>query len=99
MLLPIPEGDNGEQRLENLGLTLIQEGDRTLVDMVTYGSLAAEAGLDFDQEILDVRAPVERQRKEWMWLPALLLLALVAGLQWRRKEARETLSGGQARSL
>ena len=86
VLLPIPKGASGEERLENLGLTLIQQDERTLVDMVTYGSLAAEQGLDFDQEILEVRAPVERQRKEWMWLPALLLLALVAGLQWRRRE-------------
>ena len=85
VLLPIPEGGSGEERLENLGLTLIEEDGRTLVDMVTYGSLAAELGLDFDQEILEVSAPVERQRKEWMWVPALILLALVAGLQWRRR--------------
>jgi hypothetical protein len=59
------------------------------VDAVDYGGLAAELGLEFDQQILEVMAPVERQRKEWMWLPALLLLALVAGLQWRRHRAGE----------
>ena len=99
VLLPVPDGASGEERLDNLGLTLIEQDGRTLVDMVTYGSLAAELGLDFDQEILEVQAPVERRRKEWMWLPALLLLALVAGLQWRRKQAEEALAGGQGRGV
>ena len=87
--VPIPEGRTGEERLANLGLSLIEEDGRTLVDAVDFGSLAAELGLEFDQQILEVMAPVERQRKEWMWLPALLLLALVAGLQWRRHRAGE----------
>lgn len=85
--LPIPEGASGEERLENIGLSLIEQDGRTLVDMVTYGSLASELGLDFDQEILEVMVPVERQRKEWMWIPGILLFSLVAGLQWRRKKA------------
>ncbi|MFA5679166.1 MAG: TRAP transporter permease [Pseudomonas sp.] len=95
VLVPIPEGNNGEERLENLGLTLTQSGDRTLVDMVSYGSLASELGLDFDQEILEVMAPVERRRKEWMWLPGLLLFTLVVALQWRRYKALPPLSPDQ----
>ena len=87
LLVPIPNGLTGEEKLENLGLTLMQEGDRTLVDMVTYGSLASELGFDFDQEILEVMAPVDRYRKEWMWIPALLVFALVVWLQWRRRPA------------
>ena len=89
VLVPIPEGSNGEERLDNLGLTLMQDGDRTLVDMVAYGSLASDLGFDFDQEIIEVMAPVERRRKEWMWVPGFLLFALVAGLQWRRYKAGE----------
>ena len=84
VLMPVPEGANGQERLDNIGLALIEEDGRTLIDMVTYGSPAAELGLDFDQEILDVMVPVERRRKEWMWIPGLLLLAGVAGLQMRR---------------
>ena len=89
VLVPIPDGANGEERLENIGLTLIQQDDRTLIDMVAYGSLGAELGLDFDQEIIEVMAPVERRRKEWMWLPGLLVFALVVGLQSRRKKMSE----------
>ena len=72
--------------MENLGLMLMQEGERTLVDMVTYGSLAAELGFAFDQEIIEIRAPVDRWPKEIMWIPALLVFALVVALQWRRRD-------------
>ena len=92
LLVPIPNGPTGEEKLENLGLTLMQEGDRTLVDMVAYGSLASDLGFDFDQEILEVMAPVDRVRKEWMWIPALLVFALVVALQWRRRPAVATAS-------
>ena len=85
LLVPVPDGATGEERMEELGLTLMQEGDRTLVDMVTYGSLAADLGFDFDQEILEVLAPVDRMAKEWMWIPGLLVFAMIVGLQWRRR--------------
>lgn len=86
LLVPVPNGATGEQKLDRLGLTLMQEDERILVDMVTYGSLASELGFDFDQEIIEVLAPVDRRRKEWMWIPALMIFALVAGLQWRRRQ-------------
>ncbi len=85
LLVPIPEGETGQERLDNLGLMLMQDGDQVIVDMVTYGSLAADLGFAFDQEILEILAPVDRWAKEWMWIPALLVFALVAGLQWRRR--------------
>ncbi len=89
LLVPVPDGENGQERLDELGLTLVQEGDRTLVDLVTYGSLAADLGFDFDQEILEVLAPVDRWAKEWMWIPGFLLFALIVALQWRRREPSE----------
>ena len=36
------------------------EEGKVLVDSVTFGSPAAEAGLEFDQQILRVRAPTDR---------------------------------------
>jgi TRAP transporter 4TM/12TM fusion protein len=93
LLVPIPDGETGEDRLDTLGLTLMEEGDRTLVDMVTFGSLAAELGFDFEQEILEVQVPVDRWAKEWMWIPGFLLLGLIVGLQsLRRRPAGGRLS-------
>jgi hypothetical protein len=85
LLLPVPEGASGEERLQALGLQLIEEDGRLLVDNVAFGSLAAQLGLEFDQQILAVRAPTDRWAKEWMWLPGLALLALLVWLQWRRR--------------
>ncbi|MCP9337422.1 TRAP transporter permease [Stutzerimonas xanthomarina] len=85
LLVAIPNGDTGEEKLEKLGLMTYEEGGKVLIDSVTFGSPAAELGLQFDQEILAVRAPTDRMPKEWMWIPALLLFALVVWLQRRRK--------------
>ncbi|MCL7461354.1 TRAP transporter permease [Pseudomonas sp. NW5] len=87
VLLPVPEGESGEERLTRLGIELLQEGERTLIDQVGFGSPAAELGLEFDQQILSVSAPTERWLKELMWLPALAVFALVWLLQGRRRNA------------
>lgn len=85
ILLPVPAGSSGAERLEALGLELLEEDGKTLVDNVAFASQAADLGLQFDQEILKVRAPTDRMRKEIMWIPGLLLLLMVSALQWRRK--------------
>lgn len=84
VLLAVPAGADGEARLASLGLALYEQDGKTLIDNVTFGSPAAEAGMEFDQEILSVKAPTERWRKELMWLPGFLLFALVVWLQRRR---------------
>ncbi|UYG06983.1 TRAP transporter permease [Halomonas sp. M4R1S46] len=86
MILPVPDGADGQERLENLGLELLIEDDRAVVDMVAYGSQAANMGFDFDQEIIQVQAPVDRWTKELMWIPAFLVFGLVVLLQRRRRE-------------
>lgn len=85
VLLPVPAGASGEERMQALGLELIQEDGKILVDQVAFASQAADLGLEFDQEIVLVRAPTDRMRKEIMWIPGLLLLFAVCALQWRRK--------------
>lgn len=84
MTLPVPEGETGQERLDNLGMELFIEDGTATVDMVTYGSQAAELGFDFDQEIIEVLAPVNRWTKEIMWIPAFLLFGLIVLMQRRR---------------
>ncbi|WP_429065874.1 TRAP transporter permease [Aeromonas bestiarum] len=84
VLIGVPAGEDGEARLASLGLALYEQDGKTLIDSVTFGSPAAAAGMEFDQEILSVKAPTERWRKELMWLPGFLLFALIVGLQRRR---------------
>ncbi|HAA46536.1 MAG: hypothetical protein XD36_2738 [Halomonas sp. 54_146] len=86
ILVPVPRGDSGAERMEALGMELWEDGDQTLVDFIEFGSQAAELGFDFDQEIIEVLAPVDRWTKEWMWLPALVIFGFVVLLQRRRRE-------------
>ncbi|ART81501.1 C4-dicarboxylate ABC transporter [Oceanisphaera profunda] len=85
VLLPVPSGDTGAERLEKLGLMLYEQDGKVLIDSVSFASPAADAGLDFDQQIVLVRAPTERWLKELMWIPGFLVLALVVWLQRRRQ--------------
>ncbi|MBK3874066.1 TRAP transporter permease [Stutzerimonas frequens] len=84
VLLAIPDGESGEEKLEKIGLMTYVEEGKVLVDSVTFGSPAAEAGLEFDQQILRVRAPTDRWPKEFMWIPGFLLFGLIVWLQRRR---------------
>jgi TRAP transporter 4TM/12TM fusion protein len=88
ILVPVPRGDTPEERMERLGMELWVDGDQTLVDFVEFGSLASDLGFDFDQEILEVMAPVDRWAKEWMWIPGFLVFGLIVLLQRRRRDAQ-----------
>ncbi|MGO2146541.1 MULTISPECIES: TRAP transporter permease [Halomonas] len=93
VLVPVPRGDTGQERLENLGMELYVDGDQTLVDFVAFGSQAADLGFDFDQEIIEVLAPVDRWTKEWMWLPALAIFGFVVLMQRRRRSKKSDHDG------
>ncbi|WP_319783838.1 TRAP transporter permease [Oceanisphaera sp. IT1-181] len=85
VLLPVPSGDTSAERLEKLGLMLYEQDGKVLIDSVSFASPAADAGLDFDQQIMLVLAPTERWLKELIWIPGFLILALVVWLQRRRQ--------------
>ncbi|WP_099826421.1 TRAP transporter permease [Oceaniglobus indicus] len=80
-ILPIGPGATGEEKLENAGLTFREDGDKMIIDDVTYGSPAAGAGFDWDQEVVRVLKPTAQPSKYLMFIPALALLALVVFLQ------------------
>jgi hypothetical protein len=86
MTLPVPDGETGPERLDNLGMDLLIKDGRATVDMVAYGSQAKELGFDFDQEIIEVLSPVDRWTKELMWIPAFLVFGLIVMMQRRRRD-------------
>ena len=67
-----------------MGLILNEENNRLFVDMVEFDSPAEKAGIDFDWEIESVVIDAERPMKEWVFIPALLLLFALALNQKRR---------------
>ena len=80
-------GETGEQRLENMGLTLVDNDGVMMIDDVSFDSPGAKMGLDWDQTILSVELPVEGSlAKQWLYIPALLLLLAIALIQIRRRK-------------
>ncbi|MCE0557615.1 MULTISPECIES: TRAP transporter permease [unclassified Motilimonas] len=90
--LPFAEtAETPEQRILSTGLNLRQENGQTIVDFVEFDSPAQQEGIDFDWVIESIEKPLERPAKEWMYIPALLLLGLMAmGQLKRRRETAQT---------
>ena len=84
-LIPVPAGETGADRVLAAGIEWIDNDGKVIIDNVTFDSVAQKAGLDWDQEIVAVKAPAPQPSKYWMFIPALVLLALVVVLQRRRK--------------
>ncbi|SDH36549.1 TRAP transporter, 4TM/12TM fusion protein [Vibrio xiamenensis] len=90
--LPFDENaQTADDRIASTGLMLRQEDQRMIVDMVEFGSPAEAAGIDFDWEIESVIEELPRPMKEWVFVPASLILLLLAWNQ-RRRIRREKLS-------
>ena len=88
VLLPLGAAGSGEARLAGAGLETRIEGDKVYADNVVFGSTAQSVGIDFDWEIVHLEVEADRPAKQWMFIPALILLALV-GLIQRRRHARQ----------
>jgi TRAP transporter 4TM/12TM fusion protein len=88
VLLPLGDPGTARERLANMGLTLMTLGDQTQIAAVRFGSQAEKLGIEqgFSLKHIEVPNP-ERPDKEWMFIPALLLLALVWFMQKARRNA------------
>lgn len=89
--LPLGPADRpGEIRLlESAGIKVATVDGGTIVDDVRGGSPAQDWGIGYDWRILEVQVANDRPAKDWFYIPALMLLALVCVLQWRRKARHE----------
>ncbi|WP_026960728.1 TRAP transporter permease [Aliagarivorans taiwanensis] len=81
------EVGDAEQRLEQMGLILRQEEESWLVDLVVFGSAAEKSGVDFDWVLTGIEKKADRPDKEWVFIPTLLILFLLAFNQRRRMQS------------
>jgi len=86
VLLPLGNPGPAPQRLRKFGLTLLTLGDEVRVGGVAFGSQAEKLGLEQGFKIKSIEVDAERPDKEWMFIPALLLLGLIIALQRVRLE-------------
>ncbi|MEO9589729.1 MAG: TRAP transporter permease, partial [Marinobacter sp.] len=92
--LELPAAESPEARLASAGLELSRQDDTMVVDFVGYGSQAENAGVSFGWTIDAVQVENERPPKELMFIPALILLGLVAFGQLRRRTPEEASAYG-----
>ena len=82
------DGDGATRLDRHAGLSFrTEEDDRVFVDMLNYGQYAQEKGIDFDWEVLYIETKADRIFKEIFYIPSILMLALVAWLQLRRRRS------------
>ena len=86
VMLNVGDESTGAERLTGIGLETRDEDGKILIDNVVFASSAEKAGIDFDQEILNIQVPNERPPKQLMFIPALALAALIWFVQRGRKK-------------
>ena len=79
-----------------IGIETREEEGKILVDNVVFSSRAEKAGIDFDQEILNIQVPSQRPPMQLMFIPALALYALIWLAQTRRRRKLRKAAGAAA---
>lgn len=94
--IPI-QGEDNATRMENLGLTLEEQADGTalVVDMA-FNKQAEQAGILFDDTIVEVRKPQPQPPHSYVYLVAAGFLMLISGLQWPRRRKARTVTLDEA---
>ena len=87
MIINVGDEPTGQERLDAYGLEILEQDGKVIVDNAVYDSAAQQAGFDFDQEITELHVPANQPAKEWLYIPAILLLGAVYMLQRRRRVA------------
>lgn len=88
VLLPLGgPSASAAQRLADAGIGTERTAEGFIVTGVDFGSRAAKLGIEQGFRITAVEVPSDRPAREWMFLPALALIAWVARRQVRRRDA------------
>ncbi len=83
------ESDAATVLEDSAGLGVEPAGDALLVTDLAFGGTAQTSGLDYDWRILAIETRNERFNANWLILPLLAALALLALLQHARRQRRE----------
>ncbi len=92
IMLPVGDQESGKARLDAIGIETREEDGKILIDNVVFASAAEKAGVDFDQEILNIQMPTDRLPKQLLFIPAYALFAFVYLVQNRRKKKLEIVA-------
>ncbi len=85
VLLPLGAPGDARTRLSSAGLSVVNDGEALMVTGVKFGSVAEKLGVEQSFRITALEVPAQRPRKEWFYIPALLLLGVIVLLQRARR--------------
>ncbi|MDO5528545.1 MAG: TRAP transporter permease [Paracoccus sp. (in: a-proteobacteria)] len=89
-IVRLPMGDAGRpgaERLAGAGVQVSEFGGQVQVINVNFRSQADRLNMEPGQNVSHVlQANPSRPAPEWVYLPALALIALVGAVQWRRRD-------------
>jgi TRAP transporter 4TM/12TM fusion protein len=85
VLLPLGDAGPARERLKKIGVTVMSLGKEISVGAVRFGSRAEKLGLETGFKFIGIEVPTRRPDKEWMFIPALLLLGVIIALQRVRR--------------
>jgi predicted metalloprotease with PDZ domain len=84
VMVAIGNEPTAQDRLRAIGLNVMASGDKVRIGMVSFGSAAEKALIKYGDEIVSVPVENKRPDKQWMFVPAFVLLALIWYAQRRR---------------
>ncbi len=102
VLLPLANEGTAQQRLAKSGLTIMNVPGGVQIAAVGLRSAADKAGIEQGFMVTGIETEATRPAKEWVFLPAIVLLALIMLAQRRRAgpgltDGRARVSGATAR--
>jgi hypothetical protein len=78
------KGGDGAKRLNEAGLMVSTASGEVRIASVRFGSRAKKSGFEQGWKILGVKVPAQRPSQHWLYIPALLMILVVAFAQRRR---------------
>ncbi len=95
IMLTVGAEATGAERLAGIGIETREEDGRIFIDNVGFSSPAEKAGIDFDQEIINIQVATHRLPKEIVYIPTFMFYAFLYWLQRRRRKVEDALKREQ----
>ncbi len=91
IMLTVGDEPTGAERLAGIGFETREEEGKVFIDNVVFSSAAEKAGVDFDQEVLNIQVATHRPPKEMVYIPTAMLYGLLWFIQSRRRKKQQSV--------
>ncbi|HKB55293.1 MAG TPA: DUF3394 domain-containing protein, partial [Ramlibacter sp.] len=96
VLLPLGEPGSGLQRIRKAGMSVLVTPAGAQIMAVALNSRADKAGFEQGFNVIGIETERLRPAKEWLFVPALLVLGAILMLQRRRGRRAPSAADGPA---